>query len=308
MHHPDTLPLPHSTHDPFRPRPSSRAPAIRLVALDIDGTLLDSHGQVSAPTRAALARAIDAGIDVVLATGRRFDYARPVFEILPQPLTLILSNGAIVKTPLGDTLERHLLPLGVARDVLRRTLPHRGTSALVFDRPREGQLVFETIEWEHPRHRRFFEANRPFIAERTPLEEALTEDPLQVMFTGRCADMRAVFEDLRQLQEAADGPHCAVSLTEYQRHDFSLVDVIRAGRSKGSTLRDVAAARGLAADEVMAVGDNLNDLEMLEFAGCPVVMGNGIEALKARGWPVTASNDEDGVARAFETFVFGGAS
>jgi Cof subfamily protein (haloacid dehalogenase superfamily) len=289
--------------------PSHRdRPAIRLVALDIDGTLLDSGGRVPAANVAALARAIEAGVEVVLATGRRFDYARPVFEALPQPLTLILSNGAIVKTPDGATLARHLLPRAVARDVLRRTLPHAGTTALVFDRPREGQLVFETIEWDHPRHRRFFEVNRPFLAERAPLEEALTEDPLQVMFTGRCVEMRAVFEDLRGLQAADGTPHCAVSLTEYQRHDFSLVDVIRAGCSKGAALRAWAEARGCTAAEVMAVGDNLNDLEMLEFAGRPVVMGNGVTELKERGWALTGSNDEHGVARAVETFVLGPAS
>jgi Cof subfamily protein (haloacid dehalogenase superfamily) len=281
---------------------------LRLVALDIDGTLLDSRGRVSAATIDALARAIDAGVEVVLATGRRFDYARPIFDALPQPLTLILSNGAIVKTPQGDTLMRHLLPQGAARDVLRRTLPHRGTTALVFDRPREGQIVFETIEWNHPRHRRFFEANRPFLAERAPLEEALTEDPLQVMFTGGCADMRAVFDDLRALQAVDGTPHSAVFLTEYQRHDFSLVDVIRAGASKGAALSELAAARGCGPGEVMAVGDNLNDLAMLEFAGRPVVMGNAVAELRTRGWAMTATNDQDGVARAFETFVFGGAS
>jgi Cof subfamily protein (haloacid dehalogenase superfamily) len=288
--------------------PPTDRPAIRLVALDIDGTLLDSQGRVSPATIAALQQAIDAGVEVVLATGRRFDYARPVFEQLPQPLTLILSNGAIVKTPQGDTLVRHLLPSGVARDVLRRTLPHRGTTALVFDRPREGQLVFETIEWDHPRHRRFFEANRPYLAERRPLEEALTEDPLQVMFTGGCAAMRAVFDDLQRLQDADGLPPCAVSLTEYQRHDFSLVDVIKAGCSKGTALRAWAEARSCRRAEVMAVGDNLNDLEMLEFAGRPVVMGNAVPDLQQRGWALTASNDHDGVARAFETFVFRDAS
>lgn len=268
---------------------------IRLIAVDIDGTLLDSYGTLPPENIAALARASEAGIEVVLATGRRFDFARPIFEQLTGPLTLILSNGAIVKSREGRTLVRHLLPRGVARDVLERVPEHRASAAVVFDRACEGQIVYEAIDWEHPRHRRFFEKNRPFISEVVPLEAALTEDPIQVMFTGGCDEMRRLFDRLRQ----TDGPY-AVALTEYVHRDFSLVDIIKAGSSKGAALREWADCRGIAAAEVMAIGDNLNDLEMLEFAGHPVLMGNALPELKMRGWTVTASNDDAGVARAID--------
>lgn len=115
--------------------------SIRLLALDIDGTILDSHGNVPDANRDAIARAIDAGVEVALATGRRYDFARAVFEQLPSPLTLILSNGAIVKTREGETLIRDLLPREVARAVLARVPRHRKSAAVVFDRPREGQVV-----------------------------------------------------------------------------------------------------------------------------------------------------------------------
>src|ERR1700754_1916612 len=105
---------------------------IRLLSLDIDGTLLDSEGRVPPANRHAIARAIGAGVEVALATGRRFDFARPIFEALPQPLTLILSNGALVKDPQGATRMRHLLPRDTARHVLARTLDHRPSAALVF--------------------------------------------------------------------------------------------------------------------------------------------------------------------------------
>jgi Cof subfamily protein (haloacid dehalogenase superfamily) len=281
---------------------------IRLLSLDIDGTLLDSDGHLPAANRNAVARAIDAGIEVVLATGRRYEFARPVFEALPGPLTLIVSNGAVVKTRDGVTEMRHLLPREVARHVLGRAPAHRETAAVVFDRPRERQVVFELIDWDHPRHRRFFEANRAFLAEQSPLEDALTEDPIQVMFTGRCDAMRELFDDLRVVDTGPEAPQFAVALTEYRHRDFSLVDVLRDGCSKGSTLRDWASAQGYDAADVMAIGDNLNDLQMLEFAGCAVVMANGLEELKSRGWPITTSNDDEGVARAIETFVFGQAS
>jgi Cof subfamily protein (haloacid dehalogenase superfamily) len=276
---------------------------IRLLALDIDGTILDSRGQVSAANRQAIAQAIEAGVEVALATGRRYDFARPVFEQLPGPLTLILSNGAIVKTCEGETLMRHLLPRQIARTVLSRVPQHRDSAAVVFDRPREGQVVFEAIDWEHPLHNRFFASNRPFLSEVTPLEACLTEDPIQVMFSGGCVEMRALFDEL----EGA-APDFSVALTQYEHRDFSLVDVVRAGCSKGMALREWSERRGFRREEVMAMGDNLNDLQMLEFAGTPVLMGNALAELKARGWPVTATNDDDGVARAIETFVLAGAS
>jgi Cof subfamily protein (haloacid dehalogenase superfamily) len=273
---------------------------IRLLALDIDGTILDSHGHLPDANREAIARAIDAGVEVALATGRRYDFARPIFEKLPAPLTLILSNGAIVKTRTGQTLMRSLLPREVARDVLKR-VPNRDGAAVVFDRPREGQVVFEAIDWDHPRHHRFFASNRPFLSEVAPLEDCLIEDPIQVMFSGGCGEMRRLFDDLQQR-----GGDYSVTLTEYEHRDFSLVDVIRAGCSKGSALRAWAERRGFQPHDVMAIGDNLNDLEMLEFAGTPVVMGNGLEELKTRGWSVTAHNDDAGVAEAVERFIFGG--
>ena len=180
---------------------------IRLLALDIDGTLLDSEGRIPPANRDAVARAIDAGIEVALATGRRYDFARPIFESLPSPLTLILSNGAIVKTRDGRTVMRTLLPREVARSVLVKVPEHRGSAAVVFDRVREGQVVFEAIDWEHPRHRRFFDVNRPFLTQVAPLEDCLTEDPIQVMFSGGCVEMRELFDRLQR--EAARLCRCA---------------------------------------------------------------------------------------------------
>ena len=271
---------------------------IRLLALDIDGTLLDTEGRIPTANRDAIARAIDAGVEVALATGRRYDFARPIFESLPGPLTLILSNGAIVKAHDGRTLMRNLLPRGTARTVLTGFPDHRANAAVVFDRSRDGQVVFEAIDWEHPRHRRFFEVNRPFLAEVVPLEDCLTEDPIQVMFSGGCVEMRTLFE---RLQQRADD--FAVALTEYVHRDFSLVDIVTAGCSKGSALQAWARERGFTRNDVMAVGDNLNDLQMLEFAGTAVLMENALPELKARGWAITGSNNDAGVAQAINRYV-----
>jgi hypothetical protein len=117
--------------------------------------------------------------------------------------------------------------------------------------------------------------------------------------------MRALVRDLRAQPMASD---YSVAITEYELRDFSLVDVNAAGCSKGTTLARWATAEGYERSEVMAVGDNLNDLEMLEYAGVPILMENSLQELKDRGWRVTASNDAAGVAQAIETLVLGEAS
>ena len=94
-----------------------------------------------------------------------------------------------------------------------------------------------------------------------------------------------------------------LAVTSYEHKDFSMIDVIPAGCSKGSSLAEWAALRGIAREEILAIGDNHNDLEMLSFAGIPVVMGNSVPELKTYGWHETGTNDENGVALAIEQFA-----
>jgi HAD superfamily hydrolase (TIGR01484 family) len=237
---------------------------------------------------------------VALVTGRRFDFARPVIEQIDAPLTLIVSGGALVKYRDGTTLVRHLLPAGVARSVIEATRDFRDATAVVFDRPQAAQVVHERLDIRDTHRRAYFERNRDFITEVVPLEAALVEDPIQVMFSGSVARMRELVGRVRALEVSAS---VALAVTEYERRDFSLVDVNRAGCTKGATLAEWVARQGLTPAEVMAVGDNFNDREMLEFAGLPVVMGNAVEPLKQLGWPVTLDNDHGGVAAAIERFA-----
>ena len=269
---------------------------IRLLAIDIDGTLLDSHGQLPDAHRAALAEAIDQDVEVALVTGRSFHFTRPVVDLLRLPLTLIVSNGALVKNGTGETEMRHLLPRDVARQVLARSAAFEDSVAIVFDRSDQRQIVFDRMDWSHPRRRGYYEKNKAFIAEApTPLAETLTEDPVQVMFNGGVEQMRALVAKLRTSPATVQ---FSIAITEYESSDFSMVDVNGAGCSKGATLRRWAERRGLTRDDVMAVGDNLNDIEMLNFAGTAVVMGNASDAIKALGYRLTGTNDEDGLATA----------
>ena len=99
----------------------------------------------------------------------------------------------------------------------------------------------------------------------------------------------------------------STALTEYEQRDLSILDVIERGCSKGAALAEWARRRAIRREEVMAIGDNWNDRDMLEFAGLPVLMANSAAELKALGWAVTLSNDEAGVAAAIRSYAFGEA-
>jgi Cof subfamily protein (haloacid dehalogenase superfamily) len=275
---------------------------IRLIALDMDGTLLDERSRLPDVNRDAIVEASARGIEIAIVTGRRYDFAMPVARQIPCPLTMITNNGALVKSHTGATQLVRLLPVGVASRVLRSTPDFREMASVCFHRPRENQLIFERIDWEDPLRKGYFIRNREFIAEMSPLEHCLTEDPIQVMFTGSAGESREIAKVLSALPFAEE---YSLAITVYQGRDFGLVDVISPGCSKGSTLASWVEQRGWTRQDVMAVGDNFNDLEMLQFAGLPVVMGNSVPELKSLGWRETLSNDEGGVAAAIAQYAFG---
>jgi Cof subfamily protein (haloacid dehalogenase superfamily) len=278
---------------------------VKLIALDIDGTLLDSHWLVSEANRKAIAEAARRGIEVALVTGRRYDFAMPVARQLYTPLTslnltMIVNNGALIRSNDGRTHLRHLLPQRVADQVLRLTKPWREGAAVIFDRPAENQLMLERLDPDDSLRYAYYSRNKQFIGLANPLEACLTEDPIQVMLSGKVAPMRDAERALRGAEFAQE---FALAVTMYEARDFAMIDVLNPICSKGASLAEWAALRGLAREEVMAIGDNHNDLEMLTFAGIPVVMGNSVPELKTYGWHETRTNDESGVAHAIEQFA-----
>jgi Cof subfamily protein (haloacid dehalogenase superfamily) len=283
-------------------------PPLRLVAIDVDGTLTPAIGQaLTARVGRALKSAQEAGITVVIATGRRTAYTVPLFEGLGlrADTPLITSNGAVTRTLGGDVLTRCTMEARVARGLCGLLRPF-GCVVFTFDRPGRGELVVEDLEQAHGRIQVWVEANRNAIEVVQPLEDALKdgEDPIQGMAAGTVSQMRAA-ETLVKASEW--GGQCACQRTEYPARGLSILDLLPMGVSKASALEKLAAQLGVEGREAMAIGDNWNDVEMLEWAGQAVVMGNAARELRAlakmRGWKQAPPNDQDGVAVVLEAAV-----
>jgi len=132
------------------------------------------------------------------------------------------------------------------------------------------------------------------------LPAALKSDPVQLMIGGPPARLAGAEALLSQSEII---PCVQVTWTKYPVRNIAIFDIMNQGCSKGRALRFWAAQCGIPASDVMALGDNFNDLEMLEFAGLPVVMGNHIDGLPRPGWAITSCCDDSGVACAIEKFV-----
>jgi hydroxymethylpyrimidine pyrophosphatase-like HAD family hydrolase len=320
---------------------------MRMIAVDMDGTLLGPDGRVSGRNLAAMKAAEQAGVQVVVATGRRHCYAMRVLRGLGlrEEDALISSNGTVTRTIGARLLERTLLPVATARWLCGHMDEFRNALVMTFDRvgpdgeDARGALVVEDLDELNASIGRWMEANEPYIAHVVPMELALEgEAPIQMMLCGTVERMRRAEarllehpgvsgvgatplrrSEVKRLereglavggispQERVPGAEAALHRTEYPERDLSIVDILPAGCSKGSALLRLAAAQGIRAEEILAVGDNWNDVSMLEVAGAAVLMGNAPEGLKAmaeeRGWRVGRRHDEDGVAEAIEAVL-----
>jgi len=276
--------------------------SVGLLAVDIDGTLLNSQFHIARRDLEALQRAHASGVEIVLVTGRRHRFALPIAEQLGFDLWLISSNGALTRSLDGDTFHRDLLPRETCRALCRTMQEFRGNMVVTFDKETKGAVVLERIDELSKSIERWLEKNADSIDFVVPIESALVSDPIQAMFCGTIARMQ---EALSRLESSPLAREVTILRTEYPLRDLTLLDVLNRDCSKGHALERWAAHRDIPRHQVMAIGDNFNDLEMLAFAGVPFIMDNACPELKARGFTVTASNDENGVARAIEQVLEG---
>lgn len=283
--------------------------SIRLLALDLDGTLLDSRGQVSEGNRNALEQARERGVRVAIVTGRRFRDARPTALELGLDVPVIAHNGALTKHARTlETVSVLTLPLDAARRSLEvgraadadalLSDDHEGLGVLVYDRLSGDNLAAQLyVKWARRIHG---ENGRDAVLQVASLEEFLDHEPVHLAFSGGCAKMKTLENELREEL----GTTAKIFSTTYKSMDFTLLDILHPQASKGVGVAAAAAELGVRREEVMAVGDNLNDLEMLHYAGTGVVMANAEASLhEIDGLYATGTNDEDGVALAVERFI-----
>ncbi len=275
---------------------------IRLLAVDIDGTLLNPQFQISDADLAALRRAHESSVEIVLVTGRRHTFALPIAQMLGFDLWLISSNGAITRSLQGETFHRDLLPADTCRNLCAVMREFRGNTVLTFDNESKGAIVLEHMNELGGSIQRWLEKNMNYIEFVIPVESSLVCDPVQAMF---CGTIPRMHEALTRLAACKLQSEITVLRTEYPARDLSIVDVLNQGCSKGHALERWANYRGIPREQVMAVGDNYNDIEMLAFAGHPFIMGNASEELRGRGWTVTLRNDQSGIAAALEQVMNG---
>jgi hypothetical protein len=271
---------------------------VRLLALDIDGTLLRSDKTISARTHEALRAARKAGVHVVLVTGRRYPAARRVARELGDDVPLVLHNGALVVED-GHVLRCRPLPLATARRAIRLGREKGADPVAHCGHQGEGRLLVEAMGASNTLLAYYLDRSHPDVRKVDDLERDLVEDPVQVMFGGAAALMTGLLAHLAaELAEAV-----RIERTFYPAQGVGILDVLAPGVGKAEALVYLQERWRVSASETLAIGDNWNDREMLARAGRGLLMGNADPELLRLGLPVLPTNDEDGVAIAIEKYV-----
>jgi len=277
--------------------PAPARPRYRILALDVDGTLLDREGRLRASTAGAVARAARAGIRPVLCTGRRYRRARPVAEQLGLAAPLVCNSGAVVKDPAdGRTLWRADLDPGLlaeALDVFRR----QGEPPLSFtdSGPGEPDFLVERMPTGRPLFDDYLDQNRGHAGVLTGWPDPSQGDGPAHFHLCAIGDRPAMLRFEGHLRDRL-GDRVRTFVQKSPRYAGTMCELIRGDAGKWSAVLHVARLWGVAAAEVCAVGDDMNDLPMIAGAGLGVAMGHAPAAVLAAADHVTGDHDHDGVA------------
>jgi hydroxymethylpyrimidine pyrophosphatase-like HAD family hydrolase len=259
---------------------------VRLVATDLDGTLVHSDGSVTARTRAALIAAEEVGVEVVFVTGRPLRWAEEVFEHVGGHGLAIVSNGALV----WDVAQAQV-------HLLRPIEPATGVE--IARRIREAvpgsHFAVETLAGI---------ALEPGFLERHPVPDDSARGPIEQIFGDPAVKLLARHEYLGWEEFWRRADEAVGDLAEITWSSATaLLEISAHGVTKASTLALVCAERGIAADEVLALGDMPNDIPMLTWAGTSYAMANAHPSVLAAARHRAPANDDDGVAQVIEALL-----
>ena len=276
------------------PDTAGSRPRFGLLAVDLDGTLLNSRKEVSGRNRAALARAERAGVTLAFISGRRFVELEHLTAGLSGAAFRVGHGGALIRR--GDrTIAEFPLPRAAAERAVRAAR-RLEVPALISER--DGSVRITAHSPATPRVQRYLRTVRP--TPRFDADPVFAEDPLHLVIAGTPEACREAESEIAE----SLGSSVNLARTEYLASRLGLLDVLSGAADKGAALARAAGEAGVPLSATMAIGDNWNDLEMLEAAGTGVLMGNAEAGLKTRGFESTASHDDDGVAAAIDRLLF----
>lgn len=263
---------------------------IRLVAMDMDDTLLQDDWTISERTINAIRQAQKKGVYVTFATGRATTSVRPYAEQLGLNVPVITYNGAKIQEVLsGEILYRRVIPIATAKDISAWLL----AQDIHFHVYLKDHIFVEKMnEWS----RQYARATRVPVEEIDLIERlsAEQEGVEKILLMGE-PEMTILWNE--KIHQRYEGK---VRSTKSKPH---FLELIHPSVSKGTALASLAERLGVKREEVMAIGDSLNDIEMIRYAGLGVAMGNARTEVKEIADKITATNQEDGVAQAIEEYV-----
>ena len=269
-----------------------------LIAIDIDGTLLTSRRDISRRTLHALRRAASAGKHVALCTGRSLNSGRYAAEKVPASTTLVFHSGALILETLDGPLLRAVnMPRSLAVDLVEY-VKRRGHDPLVYEPVPESRYIW----YEHPRsangwRERYLASNADKSFQVEDLDQVLSRDPAQIAVAGRGSSMHDLEAELAEYGDRIGTILSRSTLAD----DYWCMEIVPSGVSKAKALAFLGERYGIEAKRMISIGDNFNDLDMIEYAGLGVAMGNAPDAVQRAADLVAPTNDADGVAHVIDT-------
>ena len=253
----------------------------KLVVLDLDGTLLNNDSKISSYSKKVLLELVAKDIKVVLASGRPYQSMLPFAEELNLKTPLISNNGALIKRPSGETIEEKFIDTEYAKDIVDYA-KNRGLHVSVYF---PDQICVERITKRADVHIKE-EKVRPQAVGN--LKQELDRAPINILFN---IDENLMLKTIRDLDKQF-GSDVSIAQTS-----DNYIDIMGQNVNKGLGVKFLLKEYNLNLEEVIAFGNNYNDLEMIELAGCGVVTDNAPAEIKDEADRVTTSNQEDGVAK-----------
>jgi len=272
----------------------------RLLALDVDGTLLDPAGELRSAVQEAVMAVQQRGLRVVLCTGRRFRTARPLAQTLQLDGPLVVHNGALVKDlASGQTLQQSYIAAEMYHPALA-LLRRLSTPMMYVDAFHENvDILTESMEGAHPFQRDYLQDQLAHCRIVDDIASPLAHGVLMLSIMADGTNLQA----LRPVVEQTMGTRGRVHLLVNKNYQGYILEILQAGVSKWQALQQLAAQQGITPEEIIAVGDDHNDLDMIRYAGLGIAMGNAVDTVKAAADAITGSNAEDGLMQALERFV-----